>query len=385
MSRQFATDEEIMRYALALAARGVGRVEPNPPVGAVLVDRERRLLGEGWHERFGGPHAEVFALQQAGSATRGSTLFVTLEPCCHFGKTPPCTRAIVAAGVARVVAAVSDPAPQVAGQGLRELRRAGVDVEVGLLEHEARRLLAPFFKLILTARPWVHAKWAMTCDGKLATRTGHSQWISGSASRAVVHQLRGRMDALVVGRGTVVADDPLLTARPAGPRTATRVVLDRQGRLPLTAQVVRTARDVPTLCVVGPAAPAERLKLLQDHGVEVLPIAAVDDFRGTWPLLLAELGRRRMTHVLIEGGSQVFGSAFDADVIDEWHVFIAPKVVGGAAAPSPLAGIGREAVAAVPDLVEGTWQWLGDDAYLHGYTRRSTPPENDAAGTPQVS
>lgn len=364
-----------MRRALELAARGLGCVEPNPPVGAVVVDDDRRVLGEGWHQQFGGPHAEVLALQEAGDAARGATLFVTLEPCCHFGKTPPCTQAVLAAGIRRVVAAMSDPSPHVAGGGIRELQAAGLEVRVGLLANDARPLLDPFVKLTTIGRPWVHAKWAMTCDGKIASRTRQSKWITGEASRAVVHQLRGRMDAIIVGIGTVLADDPMLTARPAGPRHATRIVLDRRARLPLDSQLVKTATDVPVLCVVAPDAPQDRIAPLTDRGVEVLTLASGNDPRTNWEHLLDELGCRRMTHVLVEGGCDVLGSAFDADVVDEWHVFVAPKLLGGTSALSPIGGAGRETVAGLPDLVDLEWRIVGDDAYLHGRTRRDVPTE----------
>src|SRR5438309_708949 len=214
-----------MRQAHALAARGRGFVEPNPLVGAVVLDAAGKLAGEGWHQKSGGPHAEVHALEAAGERARGGTLVVTLEPCCHWGKTPPCTDAILRAGVRRVVAAMADPFPQVAGGGLKVLRDAGLEVRVGLCEREAKRLNAAYLKLLRTGRPWVHAKWAMTLDGKIATGTGESKWITGEAARARVHELRGRMDAIIVGKGTLLADDPLLTARPPGPRPATRVVL----------------------------------------------------------------------------------------------------------------------------------------------------------------
>ena len=200
-------------------------------VGAVVLSADGRLVGEGYHERYGGPHAEAIALAAAGEAARGGTLYVTLEPCCHHGKTPPCTDAVLRSGVRRVVAAMGDPFPQVAGGGLKLLRDAGLDVAVGVCEAEARRLNAPYLKLLRTGKPWVIAKWAMTLDGKIATRTGDSKWISGEESRRRVHELRGRVDAVIVGRGTVEADDPLLTARPPGPRTATRVVLSASGRV----------------------------------------------------------------------------------------------------------------------------------------------------------
>jgi diaminohydroxyphosphoribosylaminopyrimidine deaminase/5-amino-6-(5-phosphoribosylamino)uracil reductase len=370
MPHQFATDEDIMRHALALAERGLGRVEPNPPVGAVIVDSARRLLGEGWHRQFGDPHAEVFALLDAGDAARGATLFCTLEPCCHFGKTPPCTQAIIAAGIRRVVAAVTDSTPQVAGGGIRELEAAGIQVEVGLLADEARQLLAPFFKLTTTGRPWVHAKWAMTCDGKIASRTGQSKWISSEASRAIVHELRGRMDAIIVGSGTVFMDDPMLTARPPGTRTATRIVLDSDARLPLDSQLVITVELAPVLCVASTSAPQDRIQALKDRGVELFQVELVSGYSGMWNQLLDELGRRRMTHVLIEGGGAVLGSAFDSALIDEWHVFVAPKILGGVGSVTPVAEVGREEISAIPDLVDFTWRIVGDDIYLHGYMRR---------------
>src|SRR5262249_38998319 len=240
------TEWQWMRRALELAERGRGQVEPNPLVGAVVV-RAGQAVGEGWHQHFGEAHAEVHALGAAGEAARDATLYVTLEPCCHHGKTPPCTDAILRAGIRRVVAAMTDPFPQVAGQGVAMLRAGGVEVAVGLGEAEARRLNAPYLKLLAAGRPYVHAKWAMTLDGKIATRTGDSKWISNEAARQRVHALRGRMDAILVGIDTVLADDPQLTARPPGPRTPTRIILDSRGRLPSDSLLARSARDVPVL------------------------------------------------------------------------------------------------------------------------------------------
>jgi diaminohydroxyphosphoribosylaminopyrimidine deaminase / 5-amino-6-(5-phosphoribosylamino)uracil reductase len=216
MSHQIATtelDALHMARALELARRGEGSVEPNPMVGCVIADDDE-VIGEGWHRRFGFAHAEVEALSAAGSRARGATAYVTLEPCCHFGKTPPCTQALIAAGIRRVVAALADPFPQISGRGFSELTAAGIEVEIGLMESEARRLHAPYLKRVTTGRPWVIAKWAMTLDGKLSTRSGDSRWISGFESREIAHQLRGRVDAILIGRGTAVADDPLLTSRP---------------------------------------------------------------------------------------------------------------------------------------------------------------------------
>jgi diaminohydroxyphosphoribosylaminopyrimidine deaminase/5-amino-6-(5-phosphoribosylamino)uracil reductase len=376
MIRQFASREEVMRRAIELARRGIGLVEPNPPVGAVVVDDQLRLLGEGWHERFGGPHAEVQAVAHSGPAARGATLFVTLEPCCHFGKTPPCVDAIIAAGIRRVVVGMRDPYPQVAGQGIARLREANIDVEVGLLEDEARRLAAPFCKLVETELPYVHAKWAMSLDGRIASHTGASKWISNETSRAVAHRLRGRMDAIAIGIGTALADNALLTARPAGPRIATRIIFDSQARLPLDSQLVRTAGSVPLLVVVGPRAPAEKVSRLRSEGAEVLesPAHGHPDAAGqTDPrAVLAELGRRRMTNVLVEGGSQLLGAFFDALLIDEVHVFIAPKLLGGDGAQSPLAGAGRLAPSELPDLDKPEIEVLDGDLYVHGPLRSSS-------------
>jgi diaminohydroxyphosphoribosylaminopyrimidine deaminase/5-amino-6-(5-phosphoribosylamino)uracil reductase len=360
-------EQRWMARALELAERGRGAVEPNPLVGAVIV-RDGLAVGEGWHERYGAAHAEVNALAQAGDAARGATLYVTLEPCCHHGKTPPCTDAVIRAGVGRVVAAMPDPFPQVAGQGFARLGAAGVGVDVGVSEAEARRLNAPYLKLLDTGMPYVHAKWAMTLDGKIATRTGHSKWVSSRASRELVHALRGRMDAVVVGIGTALADDPLLTARPAGPRTATRIVLDSRGRLPLTAQLVRTVGEGRVLVVTG--GQNGHTEALRARGCEVLGLPGPGG-RPEIPVLLRELGRRRMTNVLVEGGAAVLGSFLDARAVDEVHVFIAPRLAGGGQALSPVGGVGVEKMADGLALAGWTTATIGGgpapDVYLHGW------------------
>ncbi|MBM4068734.1 MAG: bifunctional diaminohydroxyphosphoribosylaminopyrimidine deaminase/5-amino-6-(5-phosphoribosylamino)uracil reductase RibD [Planctomycetes bacterium] len=350
-----------MRRALELAAHGRGHVEPNPLVGAVIV-RDGVVVGEGWHQRFGEAHAEIHALTQAGAAARGATLFVTLEPCCHQGKTPPCTDAIVAAGIARVVAAMRDPYPQVAGVGAERLRAAGIPVDLGSCETEARRLNAPYLKLIHTGLPFVHAKWAMTLDGKIASRAGDSKWISNESSRRRTHQLRGRMDAVIVGIGTALADDPLLTARPAGPRTPCRVLFDSQARLPLTSKLATTARQTPMLIVAAEQAPAERIAGLRATGCEVLALPGRPDVLG----LLRELGRRRFTNVLLEGGSALLGSFLDAAAIDAVHAFIALKLLGGNHAMSPIAGHGIERIADALPFAHWQVHDLDGDAYIAG-------------------
>jgi diaminohydroxyphosphoribosylaminopyrimidine deaminase/5-amino-6-(5-phosphoribosylamino)uracil reductase len=357
-----------MGQALALAMGGLGAVEPNPMVGCVIV-RDGELVGQGFHEQFGGPHAEVNALAEAGERAAGATAYVTLEPCCHRGKTPPCTQALIQTGVKRVVVAVPDPFPEVSGRGIAELQAAGIQCDVGPRSAEAHWLLAPFRKLVETGRPWVISKWAMTLDGKLATRTGNSQWISSEASRAVVHQLRGRVDAVIVGSGTARADNPLLTARPADladvKRIATRIVVDSSASLPLDSRLVQTAADVPVLVAAGEAAPTDVCKKLAAAGVEVFACAGISHEQRIMSLL-DELGRRRMTNVLVEGGSKLLGTLFDMRAVDEAHVFIAPKFAGGTAAPGPIGGEGAERMASALKLADITIEELEGDVYVHG-------------------
>jgi len=334
--RPAADDERFMARALVLAARGEGSVEPNPMVGCVLV-RDGRVIAEGWHQEYGGPHAEIVALQQAGKDATGATVYVTLEPCSHQGKTPPCTKALIHVGVARVVAAMEDPFPPVDGSGIHELQAAGIECEVGLLGRQARELNAPYLKRIETGRPWVIAKWAQTRDGKLAMADG-SRWISNERSRDVAQQLRGRVDAIIVGSGTVLADDPLLTARPKNPalvkRVAKRVIVDSQASLPLESQLVKTARELPVIDVVAATASVEKCKQLVAAGVEILPVAGASHAE-RFDALLEELGRRKMTNVLVEGGSRLLHTLFDLRAVDEIHVFTAPKDAGGDAPPAP--------------------------------------------------
>lgn len=366
--QQTELDASHMARALELAARGAGLVEPNPMVGCVIVSGDE-VVGEGFHQRFGGPHAEVAALASAGVRATGGTAYVTLEPCNHQGKTPPCAPALIRAGLRRVVIAQRDPFAKVAGRGIAELEQAGLDVEVGLLEAEARELNAPYLKLVTRAQPWIIAKWAMTLDGKLATKTGDSRWISGEASRAIVHQLRGRVDGIMIGRGTAEADDPLLTARPAGARVAARIILDSEARLKLSSQLVRTARDVPVIVAVSEQVPPERREKLVAAGCEVLACSGATHAERL-SFLLSALGQRQLTNILVEGGAELLGQLFDADQIDEVHAFIAPKIIGGQSAPSPLGGEGIDLMARAKSLVTPTIAQLGPDVHIHGRLAR---------------
>ncbi|MEO8270404.1 MAG: bifunctional diaminohydroxyphosphoribosylaminopyrimidine deaminase/5-amino-6-(5-phosphoribosylamino)uracil reductase RibD, partial [Aureliella sp.] len=367
-----------MQRALALAARGQGFVEPNPLVGCVLVGRrsgngsgDEVLLGEGYHARFGQAHAERAALDDArqrgnGAGLVGATAFVTLEPCCHHGKTPPCTTALIESGIARVVTAQLDPYPQVAGQGVAALRAAGVSVEVGVEQAAAEVLLAPYLKRLTHGRPWVIAKWAMSLDGKLATHTGQSQWISCEASRARVQELRGRVDAILVGSRTALADNPRLTARTpqAPPRTAIRVVLDSQLQLPLESQLARTARDVPVLVVAGPNAPALKAEQLRALGCQV-HLSPHDDRQKRLDSLLVHLASHyQATNVLVEGGGELLGSLLELRQIDQCEVFIAPKLIGGQSAPSAIGGLGLAALSDSPAATSWQVQASGLDSHI---------------------
>jgi diaminohydroxyphosphoribosylaminopyrimidine deaminase / 5-amino-6-(5-phosphoribosylamino)uracil reductase len=357
-----------MRLALDAAAKGRGLVEPNPMVGAVVV-RDGRLVGVGHHARYGGPHAEVAALDAAGEQARGATLYVTLEPCCHHGKTPPCTEAILRAGVARVVAAHRDPFPKVDGGGLTRLREAGVDVAVGPAAEAAVALNAPYLKRVFTGRPYVIAKWAMTLDGKTAVGSGDSRWISSADSRSLVHATRARMDAVVVGIGTALADDPQLTARPPGPRTPHRVVLDSRAQLPLASSLVQSARETPTLVAVTDRAPADRRNLLAERGCDVVVFEGSP--RVPIPPLLAELGRRGMTNVLVEGGGLVLGDFLDAGEVDEVDVFIAPLIEGGDHPRTPVRGKGRSLMSEAARLDHVIHTAIGDDLRIQGLLPQS--------------
>ena len=335
-------DERYMRLALKLARKGLGRTSPNPMVGAVVV-RGKTIVGRGYHHRAGEPHAEILALRQAGTKARGATLYLNLEPCDHFGRTPPCTRAILNSGITRVVSGMRDPNPLVSGRGFRRLRKAGIQVDVGVLEEECQELNAPFCTFITGKRPFVTLKAAASLDGKVATQSGDSRWISSEASRNYVHRLRQAMDGVMVGIGTVLKDDPLLTARLPGKkkiRQPLRIVVDSRLRVPLRSQLVRTAGQYPTLVATTPAASLSRRQRLAAANVEVAVIPK--DARGHVSLrgLMKDLARRGVVSLLLEGGSTLNGGALKERVVDRVLFFLAPKIIGGQRAPGVFGGDG---------------------------------------------
>ncbi len=339
-------DQRMMARAIALARRGEGRVEPNPMVGCVIV-RGQRVISEGYHRRFGRPHAEIEALRACTTSPRGATVYISLEPCSHHGKTPPCTDALIEARVARVVAALRDSNPLVRGRGIHRLRAAGIAVETGLLERDAAELLAPYLTRIRSGRPFVIAKWAQSIDGKLATHTGRSKWISCPDSRRRAHRLRARVDAILVGSGTVLADNPLLTAREVPiRRRALRVVLDGRLRLPDKCQLVVTSNTAATLVMTTTTqAKTRKAERLRRRGVEVIACRAPVG-RLALRDCLRKLAKRDITNLMVEGGPTILTALLEAGLVDEAYIFTAPMLIGGYDAPGVLGGRGATGIAA---------------------------------------
>ena len=350
-----------MRRAIELARRGAGWTSPNPMVGAVIV-KEGRIIGEGWHKKCGGLHAERNALAALTETARGADLYVTLEPCCHHGRTPPCTEAILEHGIRRVVIGSRDPNPLVSGKGAGLLRQHGVVVEEDFLREECDDLNPVFFHYITTGRPYVVMKYAMTLDGKIATRTGASQCITGEIARRHVHQLRGRYSAILAGIGTILADDPMLNCRINGGHQPVRIVADSRLRLPPDSQLVRTAGEYRTILACAEEDP-EKEAALRGRGVEVLHVPGPDgrvDFRA----LMEHLGREQIDSVLIEGGGQLHEAALRAGIVNHVCAYIAPKLFGGAGARTPVegTGVGLPAEGTVLDKLQVTR--LGEDLLL---------------------
>ena len=384
-----------MERALRLALRGQGLVEPNPMVGCVIVredydntlgleesnqikpnadasveeEGDALIVGEGWHQRYGEAHAEINALNMAGDLAKGATLYATLEPCSHQGKTPPCVDAIIAAGVKRVVVAMLDPFPEVNGSGVEKLKAAGIEVEVGVCGDEARELNLPYLTRLEKKRPWIIGKWAMTLDGKIATRIGSSYWISSEEARLRVHEWRETVDAILIGSRTAMEDDPKLTVRlPEGrapKRIPTRIVVDSGGTLSVFSELALTAREVPLLLVFGPNTPKGKKEFWESKGAEVLVIDAPTHEQRLL-LLLENLAERGMTNILVEGGGELLGHFFDLELIDETRVFVSPKVIGGSEAVVAVGGVGRELMRKAATLRNKKIEIVGPDVLISG-------------------
>jgi diaminohydroxyphosphoribosylaminopyrimidine deaminase / 5-amino-6-(5-phosphoribosylamino)uracil reductase len=380
---QRPNDNEFMRLALDLAARGAGYVAPNPMVGAVVV-QEGRVVGRGYHQAVGGPHAEVHALDDAGDLARGATLYVTLEPCNHHGRTPPCTRKILEAGIRRVVVAVDDPNPDVTGGGNAYLKSQGLQVLCGVCRDQALRLNESFFKYVRTGIPFVVLKMAATLDGRIATRTGDARWVTGPEARARVHLLRHAMDAVMVGVGTVKADDPELTTRLETERgvDATRIILDTHLRMPDTARMLQQVSAAETWVVCGPGADPDNRKRLADQGAVVVE-AGLADGRIDLAMLMRILGDRGITSLLIEGGSRVAAAALKAGIVDKALFFYAPKILGGDDGIPMCSGPGPEKMRDCLPLHRVAVDRVGADVLISGYLHAGdqSPPSVESIGS----
>lgn len=349
--------ETMMKRALLLARRGIGKTAPNPAVGCVIA-RNGAIVGEGWHRKAGTPHAEIHALHQAGERARGADLYVTLEPCSHFGKTPPCADALIRAGIARVFVGMIDPNPRVAGSGVERLRQAGITVELPLLEEACRLLNEPFIKQVTTGLPFVTMKCALTMDGKTATPGGDSRWITAVASRRLVHRLRSRADAVMTGSGTLLADDPQLTVRLVKGRSPVRVVVDSSLKISLDSALLAEAATVPVIIATA-AADTPKAARLVARGAEVLPCGSADG-QVDLPKLLQILGSRGIQSVLLEGGERLCGEMLRQGLIDRFLFFIAPKLVGGEG-KGLFAGVGAALMGDALPLAIRRVSRVGDD------------------------
>ena len=353
-----------MERALELARRGTGLVSPGPLVGCVIVDPTGVVVGEGFYVFEEVRHAETIALSVAGNKARGGTAYVSLEPHAHHGRTAPCTDALIAAGIKRVVASIEDSNPKVSGRGFEHLHNAGLEVQVGLLAEEAARVNETYIHYMRTGRPFVHLKMAVSLDGKIATRTGDSRWVTGPESRARAHELRHQYDAIMIGIGTAIKDDPLLTDRSDRSRRLqlVRIVLDEQLLLPAQSRLVKTANEAPVIVIAGTGADENRVRELESRGVEIVRKGNRDPFE-----LLDELGRRSVQSLLVEGGSGVAGRFIDAGLVNKITFFVAPKIVGGSEAPSAVGGVGVELMKDALQLEHVEITQRGNDIEVTGY------------------
>ena len=363
-------DEKYMAVALELAEKGRGKVEPNPMVGAVLV-KDGIIAGKGYHPIFGGAHAEIHAIHEGGTNCKGATLYVSMEPCAHYGKTAPCVDAIIKAGITKIVAAVLDPNPITSGKGIQKLKEAGIEVVVGVLEMQAKRLNVPFFKLMQKGLPYITVKWAMSIDGKIATHTGESRWITSDESRKYVHKIRGQMDGILVGIDTVMRDDPLLTCRIEGGRNPKRIVVDSHALLPVNSRLLSTINEGEIIVAVSTNAPWNRVEKLEQPGCKIVQ---TQDMNGRVDLkeLFQRLGDMKLTNILVEGGSRVITSVIENQLADRVMVFVAPIIIGGAGAKSPVLGTGINKISEAAKINEIEIKRFSNDIVIEGTLKYSS-------------
>lgn len=362
------TDAYYMGVALTLAEKGRGKVAPNPMVGAVIV-KDDRIIGQGYHEQYGQGHAEVNAFRSASEDVAGATIYVTLEPCSHYGKTPPCADLIIAKHIQRVVVGPLDPNPLVAGRGIQKLRDAGLEVVTDVLAEKSRQLNEVFMKFITEKRPFVVLKTAMSLDGKIATTSGESQWISGEASRKQVHATRGHLTGIMVGINTVLKDNPRLTARLANSKNPRRIVVDSSLRMPLDRRILEDQEDAPTIIVTTDKATPSKMTSLLEKGVQVITVAAHQG-RVDLQAAMTKLGELNIDSILLEGGAELNYAALAAGIVDKVQVYIAPKIIGGSSAPTPVGGVGIDRLAEAFPIINMKTHVIGEDLFIEGYVQR---------------
>ena len=363
-------EEKYLKLTISLAKKGIGYTSPNPLVGAVIV-KNGEIVGKGYHHGYGLPHAEIDALRKAKENAGGATLYVNLEPCCFFGKTPPCTTAIIKSGIKKVVASLKDPNPRVSGKGINQLKKAGIKVETGILTEEAKKLNEVYLKFITTKKPFVTLKAAMSIDGKIATKTGDSKWITSKDTRDFSHRLRFQYDAILVGIGTVLKDNPYLDYYPPenfkeNIKRFTKIIIDSSAKLPLNAHLFKNSR---VILATTKMAPLNKLKKLEKKGVEILVLEKnkkVDLLK-----LMEELGKREISNLLIEGGGAINESALRLGIVDKVYFFISPKIIGGKNAKTPVEGEGIENLKEAILLKETRCQRIGEDFLVEGYVYRT--------------
>lgn len=363
-------DYQYMQRAFELAKKGVGRVNPNPLVGAVIV-KDDKIIGEGYHEFYGGPHAEVNAFRTATESVEGATMYVTLEPCSHYGKTPPCAETIIKNKIGRVVIGMLDPNPLVAGRGVKLIEENGIQADFGYLCEELNELNKVFLKFIQTKKPYVVMKSAMTLDGKIASRTGDSRWVSNAKSRERVHELRNELASIMVGVDTVIADDPILTTRLENKegRNPIRIVVDSKGRIPLSSNILKTSEQAKTIVAVTDKADQDKLNEIENLGNQVVKVETHDD-RVDLQDLMKKLGEEGIDGILLEGGSTLNFSALNAGIVDEVMAFIAPKIIGGSNAKSPVGGKGIEKMKNAIELDDVKFDQFDNDLLIRGKIRK---------------
>ncbi|MFL0269081.1 bifunctional diaminohydroxyphosphoribosylaminopyrimidine deaminase/5-amino-6-(5-phosphoribosylamino)uracil reductase RibD [Candidatus Clostridium radicumherbarum] len=363
-------DIKYMKRALELAGKGIGYTNPNPLVGAVIV-KDGKIIGEGYHEVYGSSHAEVNAFKNASEDVKGATLYVTLEPCSHYGNTPPCANAIAEKGIKKVIIGLKDPNPLVAGRGIKILQDNGIEVITGVLENEGRKLNEIFLKYITTKLPFCIMKTAMTLDGKIATHTGDSKWITGELSRKYVHRLRHRMAGIMVGIGTVLTDDPMLNTRLDNEEGSDpiRIIVDSSARIPLEAKALNLSSKAVTIIAATEKADKEKLKALEEKGAEII-ITPLKNNRVDLSFLMKSLGERKIDSILLEGGSKINYAALEEGIVDKVNAFIAPKLIGGEAAKSPVGGLGKAYMKDAIELKDIDIYTFGNDIMVEGYIKK---------------